>query len=377
MCRAGPTSASGRRLAELEDGNLRVEPAGAPAGPSPPPRPTEQVGTLAARTLTRTLDRRWQRSSFSSLIRARGEEPEADDDGRDLDQHADDLALPDPGSGPLVPLAAMPRGAAIGTFVHAVLEEIDFLRTGDPDHVRAVVDTHLRRSGLEGVDVGQVTTALELIATTPLGPIAAGARLADVSRSDRADELRFDLPVAGGYATRAAQLTLDRVAEVLEAHATDDTLRAAASRLRGRSVAVRGFMTGSIDLLARMGGRWLVVDYKSNWLGGTDPDGSVRSRTGDYHPDRLARVMVEHDYLLQAHLYTVAVHRLLRWRLKGAYDYEACIAGFAYLFVRGMLGPDTPVADDGTPFGVYAATPSRALIEDLDAVIDGDDRRPA
>ena len=42
-------------------------------------------------------------------------------------------------------------------------------------------------------------------------------------------------------------------------------------------------------------------------------------------------------YPLQALLYTVALHRYLRWRLPG-YDPDAHLAGVLYLFLRGMIG---------------------------------------
>ena len=43
-------------------------------------------------------------------------------------------------------------------------------------------------------------------------------------------------------------------------------------------------------------------------------------------------------YALQALLYTVALHRYLRWRLPG-YDPDRHLAGVLYLFLRGMAGP--------------------------------------
>ena len=49
--------------------------------------------------------------------------------------------------------------------------------------------------------------------------------------------------------------------------------------------------------------------------------------------------MLRHHYALQALLYTVALHRFLRWRLPG-YDPDTHLAGVAYLFVRGMTGED-------------------------------------
>jgi len=55
--------------------------------------------------------------------------------------------------------------------------------------------------------------------------------------------------------------------------------------------------------------------------------------------DRIGRRMSRHHYALQALLYTVALHRFLRWRLSG-YDPDTHLAGVAYLFVRGMTGED-------------------------------------
>ena len=45
-------------------------------------------------------------------------------------------------------------------------------------------------------------------------------------------------------------------------------------------------------------------------------------------------------YPLQALLYTVALHRYLRWRIPG-YDPERILGGALYLFLRGMSSPHT------------------------------------
>ena len=91
----------------------------------------------------------------------------------------------------------------------------------------------------------------------------------------------------------------------------------------------------------------MVVDYKSNWLG--DGDGSLTS--ADYERARLVEAMLHSDYPLQALLYSVVLHRFLRWRQPG-YDPDRHLGGVLYLFVRGMCGPDTPVVD-GHPAGVF------------------------
>jgi exodeoxyribonuclease V beta subunit len=67
-------------------------------------------------------------------------------------------------------------------------------------------------------------------------------------------------------------------------------------------------------------------------------------------------------------LYTVALHRYLRWRMPG-YRADRHLAGVLYLFVRGMAGADTPLVD-GAPCGIFAWRPSGRLVEALSEVLD-------
>ena len=89
----------------------------------------------------------------------------------------------------------------------------------------------------------------------------------------------------------------------------------------------------------------------------------------DYHPDRLGAAMAEHHYPLQALLYSVALHRYLRWRVAG-YDPALHLGGAAYLFVRGMTGATTPVVD-GDPHGVFSWRVPHALVLALSDLLDG------
>jgi exodeoxyribonuclease V beta subunit len=102
-------------------------------------------------------------------------------------------------------------------------------------------------------------------------------------------------------------------------------------------------------------GRWWVIDYKSNHLG---------VHAEDYAPHALASEMARHHYVLQYHLYAVALHLHLMQRLPG-YDYGRDVAGVLYLFVRG-ISPRHPF---GT--GVFQDRPSRALIDHLAGVLGG------
>lgn len=134
---------------------------------------------------------------------------------------------------------------------------------------------------------------------------------------------------------------------------------------------LRGFLVGSIDAVFRITAedrtRYVIVDYKTNWLGPLEADTVLQ--VGHYTPTAMATAMMDAHYPLQALLYAVALHRFLRWRLPD-YRAEDHLGGVAYLFVRGMAGPDTPVVD-GMPCGVFIWQPPANLITELSDLLAG------
>jgi exodeoxyribonuclease V beta subunit len=201
---------------------------------------------------------------------------------------------------------------------------------------------------------------------TQLGALLGGLRLRDVERADRLDQLDFELPLVGGDAPTGS-LTLRAIGAVLREHLPDgDPLAGYAQRLEDPALrpSLRGYLTGSIDLVLRAGDRFALADYKTNWLGAPGEE-----LTAWHHrPAALAAEMQRAHYALQALLYTAALHRYLRWRLPD-YEPERNLVGLLYLFLRGMVGADTP-AVDGTPCGVFAWRPPTALVEELSDVLD-------
>jgi len=73
-------------------------------------------------------------------------------------------------------------------------------------------------------------------------------------------------------------------------------------------------------------------------------------------------------YPLQALLYSVALHRYLRWRLPG-YEPERHLGGVLYLFVRGMSAVG-PARVDGWPCGVWSWQAPAHLVESLSDLFD-------
>jgi exodeoxyribonuclease V beta subunit len=83
----------------------------------------------------------------------------------------------------------------------------------------------------------------------------------------------------------------------------------------------------------------------------------------------MSQAMMGSHYVLQALIYQVALHRFLRWRMAG-YDPDKHLGGIAYLFVRGMAGPSTPVRQ-GTTCGVFTWHPKTEMIMEISDLLTG------
>jgi exodeoxyribonuclease V beta subunit len=291
---------------------------------------------------------------------------ELDDEAADVPVSGAGAAV---GSDLASPMADLPTGATFGTLVHAVLE------TADPfaADLAAELETQIRRHALWWpVDAAPADLAAALIPMhdTPLGPLAPGATLRAIGLRDRLRELDFEFPLAGGDLRGAAPtISLADVGALLRAHLPPgDPLSGYAARLSSGALAaqsLKGYLTGSLDVVLRVDGRYLVADYKTNWLG--EPGGALTA--ADYGQTRMAEAMLHSDYPLQALLYCVVLHRFLRWRLPG-YTPERHLGGVLYLFVRGMCGPDTPMVE-GHPAGVFSWRPPAELVVELSDLLDG------
>ena len=325
--------------------------------------PREAAQELSVSRFTRTLDEEWRRTSYSALTRAAhdaahdaaheqqlGSEP--DEPGTEDER---DVAPPVPEVPPAdalpSPLGDLPGGAAFGTLVHDVLEDLD--PAALDERCADAVARHL----VPGVDAEALADGLRPVLATPLDP--TGRTLGSIPAADRLAELDFELPLAGGdlavpHATLADVAALLRRYDLGPLAGYPDLLAAL------EPAALRGFLTGSIDAVLRLPGPvFAVVDHKTNRLG-AEP-----LSTWHYRSSAMAEEMQRTHYVLQALLYCVALHRYLRWRLPG-YDPDRHLGPVLYLFVRGMAGPQTPAGA-----GVFSWTPPPGLVPELSDLLAG------
>lgn len=351
------------------------------------------TGTLAARELGRELDGSWRRTSYSGLTRDAHElvaRVVSEHDVRVVDDEATGADEPDdqPVAEPAAPvddadaallaiaspMADLEGGAAFGTLVHGVLEQVSFDPADPLGALTRAAERVLRwqRSSLTADDLA---AALLPSVTTPWGPVSDGLALADLAPHDQLTELEFELPLAGGDRPAAGRVpVLGDAVGLLRTHLTgDDPVLPYADLLDDpllREQPLRGYLTGSLDLVVRVGGRgaprYVVVDHKTNRL--APPDEPLTA--WHYRRSALDDAVRQAHYPLQAMLYTVALHRFLRWRQAG-YDPATHLGGVAYLFLRGMVGPSVPPRPDGFVPGVWTWKPPAPLVLALSDLLAG------
>jgi len=325
--------------------------------------PAEPSRILDIATCDRELDSFWRRTSYTG-IRA------GDRAGPGVTSETDEITTTDePDLTPVTPglvaagprtlslMNALPGGAAFGTLVHAVLERID---TGTAD-----LATEVRRCCQEvsaarptSVDAKTLADALTAVMMTPLGR----GTLADVAAADRLAELDFELPLAGGDAPTGTPATVRRIADLLRRRLPGDDLLAAYPDMLDsvQAFPLCGYLAGSIDAVLRYAGPvFVIVDYKTNKIFSGPVDAS------QFDQQAMASEMMRSHYPLQALLYSVALHRYLRWRLP-SYSPDSNLGEVQYLFVRAMIGPDTPRG-----CGVFNWRPSAELVVELSDLLAG------
>src|SRR5690554_1432871 len=303
----------------------------------------------AARTAKRPLASDWWVYSFTQLANA--------DAGHDLSSAA---TQPAPGGRdePDVDPEAEPSEAAdidrrfggsrFGVVLHEALENADFAawrgwRPGDaaPEGEGEKILKALGKGGYAADEMDDgVAVIAPMIGHTLTAALPEGIALVDVPEGDRRPEIEFQFSLAP---TR-----VDALLALLHRHGLLTARQGFGMRRR-----LEGLMTGLIDLTYLHGGRWYVLDWKSN-------------RPPGYAPAQLEQAMAHSEYHLQALIYTLALHRWLRFRLGERYDYERDFGDARYLFCRGID------ASRGDEQGIQAWRFDPELVHALDALFSGE-----
>ena len=339
-------------------------------------------------TYAADFDRRWSIGSFSQLVRALpsaalwasstaavrddealqpalpagGVEGEGEDGAGDEREAGTDLiaqrpeasavlanvsvAPPGPAEQLQTPWHRFPRGAFAGNFLHDQLEWLGvegFGLQASPELQQQLLRRCERQGwGHRGDDV---VAWLGKALATPLPPLGALGVALD-ALAGHLPEMEFWFP-----SERLPSRRIDALCRARTLHGRD--------RPALPERELRGMLMGFADLVFEQGGRYWVLDYKSNHLGMND---------NDYSEDALEKTMAAHRYDVQAALYLLALHRLLQVRLGARYDPARQLGGAIYFFLRGIEGPTR---------GCYVVPADPELLDGIDALLRATDEAGA
>jgi len=278
----------------------------------------------------RDLHTDWQMTSYSALT--------------SLTEYEDELLerTKESGGKNSIPVPGLPAGPNFGNAVHEMLETIPFGDLVDAGNQEAVIREKCRKYGVNA-EPESLLHLLKNIVKCPLVDFSGSESfiLASLPESSCLQEMEFYF--------RMGRLETEMINQVLAGEP-------AVCRLSHR--AMQGYLTGLIDLVCKYGGRYYVIDYKTNYLG---------DAMEDYQIDNLTSGMRAHNYGLQFWIYTLVLHRHLKNVIPG-YSYDSHFGGVRYLFVRGMKA-------DVAGSGIFSTFPDIKRLEELDRIFGDEDGR--
>lgn len=322
------------RLCREQQGRIRVMDLPSEA-PSRHTRAGIDGSGLLCREFSGRIDRSWGISSFSSMV------SNVPHGAGAADRDALYLA-PVSGGGGLEleegrrDIFRFPRGARAGIMLHAIFELLDF--QAEDSAIRALAAKTLRLHGFESLWEEVIAGMVRKVLATPMG----GVCLSSVRKDLTIRELEFYLPVG-----RVSKQTLQEVFKDRGSSTVPGSFPGMMEDLRFDETT--GFLRGFIDLVFTSGGKYYLLDWKSNHLG----DGHEH-----YCQESLADAMVKNYYILQYHLYATALDSYLQKRLSG-YSYQRHFGGIIYVFLRGV----DPVR--GQEYGIYHTVPDEEIVRAL------------
>ncbi len=225
---------------------------------------------------------------------------------------------------------AFPHGTQVGTELHRYLEKNDFNHPLNEENIRRLC----HRLQLDDDWFSPLRQWLTAIMHTPLPIVSQPLTLANIDSRTCIKEMPFYLKLSRDFDAAAFNRAL------MQYH-----------HLPYQPLIfkrIKGMLRGFIDLVFRHDGKYYLMDYKSNLLGGN---------ASYYAAENVRQAMLANHYDWQYLLYSVALHRYLKQR-DADYDYEQHFGGVIYSFLRGMNGKDTT--------GMYFDKPESRLIEELE-----------
>jgi exodeoxyribonuclease V beta subunit len=307
---------------------------------------SDTADPMIGRKFSGHIDQTWKVSSYSSLVSRRIsdiDQPDRDAFG-DLFRHLESTS--EDWIDPREPrthddIFGFPKGTRAGNFFHDIFEHLDYTDCS-AQAVSEPVQRALPAYGFESTWQNIVCETIAHVLSVSLRPAQPELTLSSIACEHRINEMEFYFPLN--------RIAPQKLRSVFKKHSRFDSGAEFPDRL-GKLVfsPVAGFMKGYMDLVFQQRGRFYLVDWKSNYLGPT---------IDSYRQEALQSTMQQNFYVLQYHLYVLALSQYLRLR-NPAFGYASGFGGVFYLFIRGID------SRRGPEYGIYFDLPKPSLINAL------------
>lgn len=299
-----------------------------------------------ARIFTGKIDDIHRISSYSSLVAS----SYTVHDGRDIDSAARSFVenIPEKhANADQTDIFSFPRGARAGTFFHDLFENMSFLDSDFKDREK-LVDNKLIEYGFDIKWKDTVCDMIKKVLGAGLNVYFAhddnkkSVKLSEVDIKQRINEMEFYFPLK--------IITPQIIKKIFYDYGNILINDEYSGWMENLSFSPsKGFMKGYIDMVFYSNDKVYIVDWKSNYLGGS---------IENYHKSSLAEVMDKESYILQYHLYLLALHQYLRIKYTD-YNYNDSFGGVFYIFLRGVNDSIAPGS------GIFYDLPDISLIDAL------------
>lgn len=226
------------------------------------------------------------------------------------------------------------KGVSAGTFLHHLLQSIN---PNDKSHISSQIDGEITKSNfahayhsMYGNISDESNNELDNQMTLnhhqaliewiyDIGHVSflsSGISLSELTPNHFAKEMAFTLRLTQGFG-------INELNRVFKTYSDKEIFL----NEQNPSIYYK-YLNGEMDLLYEHQGRFYVVDYKSNF---------VSNNLSHYRSEQLDSVMNKAGYWLQACVYQVALHRLLKLRIKDYVGREKQYLGAVeFIFLRGV-----------------------------------------
>tara|TARA_B100000073_G_C23710859_1_gene564211 strand:- start:858 stop:1892 length:1035 start_codon:yes stop_codon:yes gene_type:complete len=272
---------------------------------------------------------------------------------RNIEDESNNLLQPNP-------LSQFPKGKNAGTCLHKILERFNF-HENNSEKLVTIIKEELINHQIDLCHTDKVKEAIKRIINTSLGEELKNKRLVDIYDSQIIKEMRYDLLLS----KNDKLINANDIAKCFELDNDYQFSNDYFNEVKKLKILSKGFHTGFIDCIIGIGekietSKWWIIDWKSNFISDEKDNDCIPL---NYDQNNMGLEMIKHHYPLQSHLYLLALHRFLKWRLIN-YDPNKNLGGYLYIFIRGL--PENNSFHNGFTPGLFRGNAPVNRIKYLD-----------